>query len=211
VSIRVMLVDDHKIVLDGLRSLLEGNPELEVIAEVRDGLTAVRITQELRPDVVIIDVSLPKLNGIEATRQILAKNPSIKVIALSMHSDQMFVMEMFKAGAKGYMLKDDDFDELLVAIQVVRRGEVFLSPALAALHLKEYLQYYPQSTDAPLGLLSNRERQLMQLLASGRSIKEIAAEMHVSPKTLYTHREHIMRKLNISRSAELVKLGAQHF
>jgi two-component system response regulator NreC len=211
VSIRIVLADDHKIVLDGLRSLLNSDPELEVVAEVRDGLAAVRAAQELRPDVVIIDVSLPKMNGIEATRQIIAGDCSIKVVALSMHSDQMFVMEMLKAGAQGYVLKDDDFDQLLVAVKAVRQGEVFLSPSLESLQLREYLQYYPQSASSPFALLSNRERELMSLLASGRSVKEIAAEMHVSPKTLYTHREHIMGKLNIHRSAELVKLAVQYF
>ena len=126
-SIRVLLVDDHKIILDGLRSLLKQNSELEVVAEVRDGIAALKAAQELQPDVVIMDITLPKLNGIEATRQILTKIPNAKVIALSMHSDQMFVMEMFKAGAKGYMLKDDDFDELLNAIRAVLKGEIFLN------------------------------------------------------------------------------------
>jgi len=210
-SIRVLLVDDHKIILDGLRSLLKQNSELEVVAEVRDGIAALKAAQELQPDVVIMDITLPKLNGIEATRQILTKIPNAKVIALSMHSDQMFVMEMFKAGAKGYMLKDDDFDELLTAIRAVLKGEVFLSPTIAALKVKDYLRYSPQNTVAPLTFLSTRERQFMQLLASGKTIKEIALELHISPKTLYTHRENIMRKLNIKNSAELIKVALQQF
>jgi DNA-binding NarL/FixJ family response regulator len=210
-STRILLVDDHKIVLGGLRSLLKQNPHLEVIAEACDGVAAVKAAQELRPDVVIMDVTLPKLNGIEATRQILAKLPNVKVIALSMHTDQLFVMEMFKAGARGYMLKDDDFDELLAAIRAVMKDELYLSPTLADLTVRDYLRYTPASTVAPVSFLSNREHQFMQLLANGKTIKEIAAELHLSPKTLYTHRENIMRKLHLNNYAELIKTAIQYF
>lgn len=210
-STRILLVDDHKIVLGGLRSLLNQTPGLEVIAEARDGFTAVKIAQDLRPDVVIMDVTLPKLNGIEATRQILAKLPNIKIIALSIHNDQLFVMEMFKAGAKGYMLKDDDFDELLAAIQAVLKDQLYLSPTMADLAVKDYLRYTPSNNIASVAFLSNREHQFLQLLANGKTIKKIAAELHVSPKTLYTHRENIMRKLHLTNSAELIKTAIQYF
>jgi|YelNatPaOPRAMG01_1025707.scaffolds.fasta_scaffold60941_2 DNA-binding NarL/FixJ family response regulator len=208
-SIRILLVDDHQIILEGLKTLFMQTQGFEVVGEARDGRSAVLLAQKLQPDIVIMDVTIPEVNGIEATKQIVAKTTNTRVIALSMHADQFFVTEMFKAGAKGYLLKDDDFDNVLVAIKTVLNGKVFLSPTLSDLSVKEYIRYIPEvEPDAAMIIsLSNRERELLELIASGKSTKEIATILHVSTKTLYTHRENIMKKLNLKNSNELIKMA----
>ncbi len=208
-NIRILLVDDHQIFLEGLDSLFKQSQGFEVIGEARDGRSAVLLAQELQPDIVIMDLTIPGVNGIEATKQIMAKAINTKIIALSMHADQFFVTEMFKAGARGYLLKDDDFDNLLVAIKTILNGGVFVSPTLSDLPVKEYIRCIPEveQNTAMLISLSKREREFLELVASGKSIKGIAITMHVSPKTLYSHRENIMRKLNLKNSNELIKIA----
>jgi len=208
-SIRILLVDDHQIVLEGLNSMFRQTQGFEVVGEARDGRSAVLLAQKLQPDIVIMDVTIPEVNGIEATKQIVAKTTNTRVIALSMHADQFFATGMFKAGAKGYLLKDDDFDNLLIAIKTVLNGKLFVSPTLSNLSVKEYIRFIPEveQNTAMLILLSNRERELLEFLALGKSTKEIAAILHVSIKTIYTHRESIMRKLNLKNSNELIKMA----
>ncbi len=204
-SIRVLLVDDHKIVREGLRSLLEKQPDMEVIAEAEDGRTALRLVQEVLPNIVIMDVAMPDLNGIEATRQIIANSPGIKVIALSMYSDRRFIMGMLGAGASGYLLKDCAFEELARAIHVVAADQTYLSPRIADVVVKDYVHHLGETGSLITSLLTNRERQVLQLLAEGRTGKEIAHDLGLSVKTIETHRQRIMNKLNIHSIAELTK------
>lgn len=204
-SVRILLADDHKIVREGLCSLIEKQPHMEVISEAENGRTAVKLAKKLNPDVVVIDISMPDLNGIEATRQIVAVNPNIKVIALSMHSERRFVMEMFKAGASGYLLKDSAFEELSQAIRAVIANQTYLSPKIADVVVKDYLQKLPESDSSVFSVLTAREREVLQLLAEGNTTKEIAYTLNVSVKTVETYRQHIMEKLNIHSIADLIK------
>lgn len=204
-GIKIILVDDHKIMREGLRNLLEREEGMQIIAEASDGRTAVRLTRDLLPDLVVMDTIMPDLNGIEATRQIINENPGIKIIALSMHSDKQFVVEMLKAGASGYMLKDCAFEELVNAIHCVMKDETYLSPKIAGIVLKEYMQGASKDTSSVFSDLSNREREVLQLIAEGKSTKDIASHLHVSVKTIETHRQQIMRKLKIHSIAGLTK------
>ena len=205
-KIRVIIADDHQIVRDGLRSLLEKEPDLEVVAAVEDGRTTVRLVEELQPDVVIMDISMPGLNGIEATRKITRDFPNIKVIALSMHDDGRFVTNMLKAGASGYLLKDCAFKELTKAIHVVvRAGKSYLSPDITDVVVDSYVT--GQSGPEPLlyTLLTHREREVLQLVVEGKTSSQIAEILYVSVKTVETHRTQLMHKLKITNLADLVK------
>jgi two-component system response regulator NreC len=204
-STRVLIADDHKIFREGLRALLEKQRGIEVVAEAKDGLEAVRFAQKLIPDVVIMDVAMPEKNGIEATRETLEVLPKTKVIALSMHSDRRFVLQMLKAGAVGYLLKDSAFEELAAAIQAVASGQTYLSPKITDVVIKEYLHSQARSEASVFTILTHREREVLQLLAEGKSTKEIAATLHVSVKTIETHRQQVMDKLDIHSVAELTK------
>jgi DNA-binding NarL/FixJ family response regulator len=204
-SVRILLADDHKITRQGLHSLLEENPDTEVIAEAENGRGAVRMAQELRPDVVIMDVSMPDLNGVEATRQIIQENPGIKVIALSMHSDTLFVSEMLKSGASGYLLKDCAFEELAQAISTIMEGKAYLSPSISGVVVEDYLHRLSKAEVAPSEVLTDREREVLQLIAEGQSTKRIALKLHISVKTVETHRRQIMNKLDLHTVAELTK------
>jgi len=204
-SIRLILVDDHKIMRDGLRSLFEKTPGVEVIAEAADGRTAVRLARELSPDVVIIDVVMPELNGIEATRKIKDESPSIKVVALSMYSDKRFVMEMLNAGASGYLLKDCAFEELVGAVKVILTDKYYLSPSVAGVVVTECIQSLHEKDTSVFSVLTAREREVLQLLAEGKNTVQIAAALHVSGKTVETHRRNIMNKLDIQSMAGLIK------
>lgn len=204
-STRVLIADDHKIFREGLRALLEKQRGIEVVAEAKDGLEAVRFAQKLIPDVVIMDVAMPEKNGIEATRETLEVLPKIKVIALSMHSDRRFVLQMLKAGAVGYLLKDSAFEELAAAIQAVASGQTYLSPKITDVVIKEYLYSQARSEASVFTILTHREREVLQLLAEGKSTKEIAATLHLSVKTIETHRQQVMDKLDIHSVAELTK------
>lgn len=204
-STRVLIADDHKIFREGLRALLEKQRGIEVVAEAKDGLEAVRFAQKLIPDVVIMDVAMPEKNGMEATRETLEVLPKTKVIALSMHSDRRFVLQMLKAGAVGYLLKDSAFEELAAAIQAVVSGQTYLSPKITDVVIKEYLHSQARSEASVFTILTHREREVLQLLAEGKSTKEIAATLHVSVKTIETHRQQVMDKLDIHSVAELTK------
>jgi len=207
VSVKILLADDHKIVRDGLRALIEGQPGMEVAGEAENGRAAVRLARDLSPDAVVMDVAMPDLNGIEATRQIVAEGAGARVIALSMHSDRRFVAEMLKAGASGYLLKDCAFEELTQAIQVVMGGQTYLSPGIASVVVEDYVRHAGEGADA-VGLTA-REREVLQLLAEGRSTKQIASRLHVSAKTVETHRQRLMEKLNLHSIADLTKYAVR--
>ncbi len=206
-KIKIILVDDHKILREGICSLVKGFPDIEVVGEAADGRSALRLVEDLSPDVVIMDISMPELNGIDATRQITAKHPGVKVIALSMHYDKQFVSEIFKAGASGYLLKDCAFDEMEHAIRVVIDNKTYINPQIASL-VVESLVSQPASTTAKtqtLSLLTKREKEILQLIAEGNSTKQIASQLSVSAKTIESHRRQVMGKLNIRNVAELTK------
>lgn len=204
-STSILIVDDHKIVRDGLRSLLEKEPDLQVIAESDDGRTAVQMVRQLAPHLVIMDIGMPGLNGIDATRQILSEMPDVKVVTLSMHLDRRFVAEMFKAGASAYLLKDCAFEELVHAVRAVLEGKVYVSSGVAGLVVEDFLQGFPHTPPSAFSLLSPREREVLQLLVEGKVTREISSSLHVSVKTVETHRRQIMNKLNIRSIPELVK------
>jgi len=205
VSIRILLADDHGIIREGLRALLAKQNGMEVVAEADNGRSAVQLAKKLHPTVAVIDVSMPDLNGFEATRQIVASVPGVKVLALSMHSDKRYVSEMLKAGASGYLLKDCAFEEVSHAIAAVLRGEVYLSPRIVGVVIEDYLNQSAGQETAPDAALSAREREVLQLIAEGRSTKQIAVSLNVSPKTIETHRHQIMEKLDMHSVAELTK------
>jgi two-component system response regulator NreC len=204
-SIRILLADDHKITREGLRSLLDNQQDMEVVAEAEDGRTAVSLVREVVPSVVIMDVSMPDLNGVEATRQIIAQFPDVKIIGLSMHSDTLFVTEMLKSGASGYLLKDCAFDELALAIRTVVAGKTYLSPSISGVVVDDYLHRLSKADFSDSEVLTDREREVLQLLAEGKSTKQIALKLHISVKTVETHRRQIMNKLDIHTVAELTK------
>ena len=202
--LEILVADDHEIVRKGLCSLLEQNKDFKIVAEARDGRTTVRLASELQPDIIIMDIAMPNMNGIEATKQIVNQNPEIKVIALSMHSDRRFVMEMLKAGVSAYLLKDSAFEELMLALKTVMKGKVYLSPEIAGTIVEDYRQMKKDETSA-FEVLTEREREVLQLIAEGKPTKEIAASLNVSVKTIESHRQKIMNKLELSSIAELVK------
>ena len=204
-SIKIVLADDHKIIRQGLRSLLEKETDMEVIAEADNGQKAVRLARTLSPDVVIIDVAMPDLNGIEAARQIIAEVDRIKVIALSMHSDRRFVAEMLKVGVSGYLLKDCAFEELSGAIRAVAANKTYLSPGIAGIVVDDYIRYLPRTQHSSSHLLTAKEREVLQLLTEGKTTKEVAFNLEVSVKTVETHRQQIMKKLGLHSIAQLTK------
>jgi len=204
-SIKILLADDHNLIREGLRSLISEEPNMAVIAEADDGRTAVQLTDKLSPDVVIMDITMPGLNGIEATRQILSKSPAPKVIALSMHAERRMILEMLNAGASGYLLKDCAFDEVIRAIETVMSNCTYLSPRIADIIVKDYVHRIPRNDLSSLSLLSPREREVLQLLAEGGKTRDIAETLHVSVKTVDTYRMQIMEKLCIHSIAELTK------
>jgi DNA-binding NarL/FixJ family response regulator len=185
--------------------MLDEQEDMEVVAEAEDGRTAVSLVRKLVPSVVIMDVSMPDLNGVEATRQIIAKFPDIKIIALSMHSDTLFVTEMLKSGASGYLLKDCAFEELAAAIRVVVAGKTYLSPSVSGVVVDDYLHRLSKADFSDSEILTDREREVLQLLAEGKSTKKIALKLHISVKTVETHRRQMMNKLDIHTVAELTK------
>jgi DNA-binding NarL/FixJ family response regulator len=204
-KIRILLADDHRLFRDGLRTLLGQQEDMEVVGEAVDGPGAVAAVSQHKPDIVLMDISMPDLNGIEATRKIMADHPAVRVIMLSMHSDQRFVTESLRAGASGYVLKDCAIDELIGAIHTVARKQVFLSATIAESVIKDYIGMTVNRTDSVFSILSAREREVLQLLAEGWSTKEIASRLDVSIKTVETHRKQIMDKLDIHSVAELTK------
>lgn len=207
--IRILLADDHKIIRQGLRSLLDKQSDMEVVAEAEDGRTAVCLVEEMIPEVVIMDVSMPELNGMEAARQIVSKFSNVKIIALSMHSDTLFVSEMLKSGASGYLLKDCAFTELDHAIRAVVSGKTYLSPAISGAVVDDYLHHLSKAEELASEILTDREREVLQLMAEGKSTKQIALKLHISIKTVETHRRQIMHKLDIHTVAELTKYAVR--
>lgn len=204
-SIRIVVADDHKLIRDGLCSLLEQQDNMEVVAETEDGRTTLQQVQKQLPDVVIMDVSMRDLNGIDATRQIVAKSPCVKVIALSVHSDKRFVIGMLTAGASGYLLKDSGFMELADAIRVVVSNKTYLSPRIAGIVTEDYLNCLTKKDFSVKPVLTAREREVLQLLAEGNSTKQTASQLHVSVKTVESHRQRIMEKTDVFNMAELTK------
>jgi len=204
-STRILLADDHKITRQGLRSLLEKQKDMEVVAEADNGRAAIRLAAELAPDIIIMDVTMPDLNGVEASKQILAKSPDIKIIALSMHSDALFVTEMLKSGAAGYLLKDCAFEELTRAIRTAADDNTYLSPAISGVVIEDYLHRLNTTEFTGPDILTDREKEVVQLMAEGNSTKQIALKLHISVKTVETHRRQIMSKLDIHNVAELTK------
>ena len=199
--IRILLADDHTLIRQGLRKVLEEQPDWEVVAEAGDGREAVRRAEELSPDVAIIDVAMPLLNGIEATRQMAKRAPGVKILVLSMYADEAYVTQMLDAGAAGYLLKDSADVDLFNAVAAVARGETFFSPAIAR-QLDDRRQKHDQNLDR-YGTLSVREREIFQLVAECRTNKEIAALLFISPSTVETHRARIMEKLDLHSAAEI--------
>jgi len=207
--LRLLLADDHGMFREGLRALLEKHKDIKVIAEAANGREAVRLARDLTPTVVVMDVSMPDLSGVEATRRILKRSPKAKVIALSMHSDRRFVVEMLRAGAQGYLLKDCAYEELVRAIRTVAGGRVYLSPRIAGVVLEDCVRSAAPEAAAPAPALTAREREVLQLLAEGHGTKQIAARLHVSTKTIDTHRHNIMNRLDIHSVAELTKYAVR--
>ncbi len=205
-STRILIADDHRIVREGLRALLGDHSAITVVGEAEDGRKAVELAARLRPDVVIMDVTMPGLNGIEATRQIVAANPGIRVIALSIHSDRQFVLRMFEAGASGYLLKEGAFEELARAVSAVVEGKAFVSPGIAGILIEDLVrQRSGREARQAAPDLSGREKEVLQLMAEGKTTKEIAVILHVGVKTVETHRRQIMLKLQMDSVAELTK------
>jgi len=209
VAIKILIADDHKIMRDGLSSLLKKQPDMEVVGEAENGRTAVREAIALSPDVVIMDASMPELNGIDATHQILSHRPDTKILALSMYYDKQYVTNMLKAGASGYLIKDCAFDQLIQAIRTVVANHMYLSPKITAIVVGDYLNQVSQISKPQSSSLLPRERELLQLIAEGKTTKEIAERFFVSVKTIETHRRKIMKKLEVESVAELTKIAVQ--
>jgi two-component system, NarL family, response regulator NreC len=203
--VRILLADDHTLVRHGLRKVLEERADWEVIAEAGDGREAVRLAEQHKPDVAIRDVAMPLLNGIEATRQITRRVPGTRVLVLSMHADEAYVTQILQAGATGYLLKDSADVDLLKAVDEAANGRSFFSPAIARVMLDDYVrQLADKGVTDRYEALSEREREIFQLIAEAKTNKEIAALLNVSPSTVETHRAHIMEKLDLHSAAEIV-------
>ena len=203
--IKILIADDHKLLIDGLRPLLESRGNLEVVGVAMDGLAAASKAAELKPDIVLLDISMPKLNGIDAARRILENSPDTKIIMLSMHADRKFIQESLQVGASGYILKESAAREVIEAIQTVVKGEMFFSKSVRDQVLRDYVKWVRNGTDMSSSPLSGREREVLQLLAEGKTTKEIAALLYVSVKTVESHRKQIMDKLELHSIAELTK------
>lgn len=208
-KIRVLIADDHTIVRSGVRLLLEANPDMTVVGEASDGDEALKLIEQLQPDVVLMDIAMPGTDGLEATQQLKARWPDIQVIVLTMHRQDEYFFEMLKAGASGYILKGAETKELIEAVRVVNRGEVFLHSTMAQRLVQNYLNHTESGiqTDNPL---SPREIEILRLLSEGYSSKEIAEQLVISPSTVYTHRNNIMTKLNLNNRYELMQYARKN-
>jgi two-component system response regulator NreC len=204
--IKVLLADDHTIVRQGLKLILSSHPDLEVVGEAANGNEVINLAEKLKPDVILMDVAMPELNGIEATRRLHQISPRMKVLVLSMHKEAVYIREILKAGARGYILKDAIDTELVNAIQSVARGDGYISPAISGALLSDYRQ---NLTD-PLDLLSTREREVLQLIAEGKTNKEVATRLNLSVYTVDSHRGKIMEKLNLHSAGELIRFAVKN-
>ncbi|MBN1972743.1 MAG: response regulator transcription factor [Sedimentisphaerales bacterium] len=207
-SIKIILADDHTMLRQGLSRSFEQEEDITVVGQAQDGYSAIDLVRELLPDIVIMDIGMPGLNGIETTWRIVKDYPGVKIIGLSMHSSDKYVREMFKAGASGYLLKNCSFEELVEAIRAVMAGKTYISPAIGDMIIKEYAGKEGEGKTA-FSLLSQREREVLQLLAEGKTTKQIAQKLHISPKTVEAHRLRIMDKLHIDNIAQLTKFAIQ--
>jgi two-component system, NarL family, response regulator NreC len=208
-KIRVLLADDHAIVRAGVRLLLEAEPDMEVVGEALNGTEAVTLAESLRPDVILMDIAMPDMNGLEATRQIKGSFPNVHVLVLTMHRSDEYFFEMLKAGASGYVLKAAETNDLIGAIRAVARGEVFLYPTVARLLLQDYLNHLNESGGAAEPALTPREKEILRLLAEGYSNREIADRLVVSPSTIHSHRSNLMSKLNLSSRHDLIQYARE--
>lgn len=204
-TIRVLLADDHRIIREGIQTLLSRESDIDVVGEANDGREMIQMNEALQPDVLVMDITMPNLNGIDATRQIISKYPDARIIALSMHSDQRFVVEMLQAGASAYLLKDCVYDDLVKAIYLVCEGKTYLSPEVASILVDDYRAQGQKNPAAKSMTLTPREREVLQLFAEGHSTRDIAEKLFLSVKTIEAHRAQIMRKLNTHSVAELTK------
>ena len=204
-TIKILLADDHRIIREGLASLLERQQDMEVIQQASDGLQAASLSRDLNPDVVVMDLTMPGMNGIEATRLITNQVPGVKVLCLSVHGDTQFISAVLDAGASGYLLKDCAFEELVMAIHTVIGNQIYLSPEIAGTVVDDYKARRPESGASAFSKLTEREREIVQLLAEGQTTKEIAEGLCLSVKTVGTHREHLMAKLHLHSLAQLTK------
>jgi two-component system, NarL family, response regulator NreC len=210
-KLRILLGDDHTLVRHGFRKILEGRPDWQVVAEVGDGRQAVRQALALQPEVAVLDIGMPLLNGIEATRQIVRRAPTVRVLILSMHSDEAYITQALQAGAKGYLLKDSADIDLIRGIADVAAGKSFFSPTVAKVMLDDYVRHLAEKGIVDrYQSLSEREREIFQLIAEGHSNKSIADVLGVSPATVETHRAHILQKLDVHNTAELVLYAVRH-
>jgi len=204
-KIRVLLADDHALVRQGFRLILSAQPDIEIVGEAGNGRQTVELAERLRPDVVVMDVAMPEMNGIEATRRLAALAPRTRVLALSMYKDSVYVREILRAGARGYLLKDAIDRDLLAAVRAVAAGEGYLSPAVSEAVLSDYRRHVSD----PLDLLTGREREVLQMIAEGKTNKEIAAALNLSVYTVDAHRGRIMEKLNLHSVGELVRFAVR--
>jgi len=203
--IRILLADDHTVVRKGLRLLLESQPDFQVIADAANGRETVALAERYTPDVVVMDVAMPELNGIEAARQISAKLPHTAIVFLSMHSDEGYVLKALKSGARAYLLKDSAENDLINAVKAVREGKAFFSPAISKMLIEDYMvQMRQRSVEDSYELLTTREREILQLFAEGKNNKDVANLLNLSLYTVETHRSNIFQKLNLHSSAELI-------
>ena len=207
--IRLLIADDHKLMREGLRALLSGESDIEVIGEASNGREIVKLVEESAPDIVLMDISMPQLNGIDATRQIKDLSGTTRVIALSMHADRLFVQGVLKAGAAGYILKDSAFDELAQAVRAVSNGQMYLSPGVAGVVVEGFLKTNGAPADNEVSLTA-REREVLQLITEGITTRDIATQLHISVKTVETHRRQLMKKLDIYTVAELTKYAIRN-
>lgn len=204
-KVRILLADDHQIVLDGLRSLLEKHDGMTIVAEARDGRSAVRCAADLSPDIVLMDISMPGLNGIEAARQIIAGRASTRVLILSVHSDERFISRALEAGASGYMLKECAINEVIHAINTIRDGQRYLSPKICTIVIEDFIRHLSAAEPSGSPSLTPSEIETLQLLAEGKNTKEIAITLHVSGKAIEARRRRVMDKLGAGSVADLVK------
>lgn len=205
-KIRVLLADDHRILRQGVRMLIDSQKDMEVVGEAKTGREAVEEARLLKPDVVVMDVSMPELNGIEGTRQICDEMKHTRVLALSMHKDAVYVREILRAGARGYLLKDSEDDDLVRAIRCVQRGEAFLSPAISDAVLSDYRKHVSN----PVDLLTSREREILTMVADGKTNKEIANALNLSVYTVESHRGSVMEKLNLHNAGDIVRFALRN-